>query len=68
MLKTIGQAIRTIRESRNISQEKLALDVELSKNQIGRIERGANTTVLTLHRIARALDVDADVFLSSGRI
>nr|WP_255702259.1 helix-turn-helix transcriptional regulator [Flavobacterium sp. WG47] len=52
--------IRKIREeSTEFSQDKLALEVDLSENQIRRIEKGqTNPTIRTLLKIAKALNVD----------
>jgi DNA-binding XRE family transcriptional regulator len=56
----LGLTIRKIREERtNLSQDKLALEVDLSENQIRRIEKGqTNPTIKTLLKIAKALEVD----------
>jgi len=56
----LGLTIRKIREeSTDFSQDKLALEVDLSENQIRRIEKGqTNPTVKTLLKIAKALNVD----------
>lgn len=41
-----------------ISQEKLALLAEVDRSYVGRVERGDNNiAVLTLARLARALDI-----------
>lgn len=56
----LGLTIRKIREeSTDFSQDKLALEVDLSENQIRRIEKGqTNPTIKSLLKIARALKVD----------
>ena len=55
-LKTIGINIRKLREVKGYSQFQLAIEAEIPKNQIGRIERGEiNTSIYTLKRIADAL-------------
>jgi len=59
----IGKKIREYRNARGISQETLGLEVDLSKNQIGRIERGGNSTISSLYRIAKQLEVDITVLL-----
>ncbi|NVN17489.1 helix-turn-helix domain-containing protein [Muricauda sp. HICW] len=42
-----------------MSQHDLSIEADIPKNQIGRIERAEiNTTVITLHKIASALNVD----------
>ena len=57
---SLGLTIRKIREeSTDFSQDKLALEVDLSENQIRRIEKGqTNPTIKTLLKIAKALKVD----------
>lgn len=56
--KKIGQSLRTIREGKNITQEKLALDAGLNRTYIGYIERGErNPSTDTLVKIAKALKV-----------
>lgn len=55
----IGFTIRTIRESKKISQEKLAELAELHRTYIGQVERGEkNLTLRSLERIAKALKVN----------
>lgn len=57
-LQLIGNNIRNIREKRGFSQFQLATECDLSKNQIGRIERAEiSTTILTLKKIADILGV-----------
>lgn len=60
VLIKLGLTIRKIREeSTNFSQDKLGLEVDLSENQIRRIEKGqTNPTVKSLLKIAKALKVD----------
>nr|WP_229446595.1 helix-turn-helix transcriptional regulator [Massilia oculi] len=50
--------------SKKISQEDLALIAGVDRSYLGRVERGDNNVaILTLHRIARALDVSlAELF------
>jgi DNA-binding XRE family transcriptional regulator len=59
-LVKLGLTIRKIREeSTNFSQDKLGLEVDLSENQIRRIEKGqTNPTVKSLLKIAKALKID----------
>lgn len=65
-LKTIGQNIRKIRLEKGIKQEKLAELTNLSANYIGMVERAEKTPSLpTFIRIINALDVSADMVLSS---
>ena len=64
-LKKLGIAIRKIRErDSNLSQFKLAVEIGISDNQMGRIERGeTNPTFRTLFKIAKALNTDIKNFL-----
>jgi transcriptional regulator with XRE-family HTH domain len=63
-LKKLGQNIRKIRKQKGISQQELSFRTELSRNQIGRIERGEiNTGVSTIYEIAQGLEVAVkDIF------
>ena len=59
LLKYIGERIREIRISKQISQEALANESELDYSQINRMELGkVNFTISYLYRIAKALDID----------
>ena len=59
LLKYIGDRIREIRVSKQISQEALANESELDYSQINRMELGkVNFTISNLYRIAKALDID----------
>lgn len=58
MLVRLGGRIRELRKARRWSQEKLALEAEISRTYMGSIELGAKGPSLwTLHRISRALGV-----------
>jgi transcriptional regulator with XRE-family HTH domain len=68
---TIALQIRTIRESRNLSQAELARRAGMKQGAISRIESSdyGKWSVSTLKRIARALDVPLLVrFESWGRL
>jgi transcriptional regulator with XRE-family HTH domain len=57
-LVALGQAIRRLREEKELSQEGLALIAEVDRAYVGRLERGDNAAaLLTLKRIADALGV-----------
>ncbi len=61
LLIALGEAIRRTRLSKDISQEKLALLAEVDRSYVGRVERGDNNVaVLTLARLARALDISIE--------
>ncbi len=59
LLAKIGDRIREIRLSKNISQESLANEIEIDYSQVNRMELGkVNFSISYLYRIAKALDVD----------
>ncbi len=54
-----GVHLRKLREKNNMSQQDLANDCNISKRQIGRIERGEiSTTISTLYKICKALKIE----------
>jgi len=54
-----GAVIKKIRESKSISQKKLAQLSKLDRTFISQIENGKrNPTLLTILKISNALDVD----------
>ena len=58
VLVALGEAIRRIRLSKDISQEQLALLAEVDRSYVGQVERGDNNVaVLTLARLAGVLDI-----------
>ena len=58
--RRFGARLRTLRKSRKISQEAVALTSGLDRSYVGRIERGeVNVSLINIHRIADALGVGA---------
>lgn len=58
VLVALGGAIKRIRLEKEISQERLALLAEVDRSYVGRVERGDNNAaILTLARLAKALDI-----------
>lgn len=58
-ITNLGIHIRQLREKKGLSQQALADDCDIKRNQIARIERAEiNTGVKTLVKIANALDVE----------
>lgn len=56
--KTIGWNVRLLRVELGLSQERLALEADIDRSYVGRIERGTeNVTVAALDAIAKALGV-----------
>jgi transcriptional regulator with XRE-family HTH domain len=63
-LKKIGANIRKARTAKNIKQETLGKQVELSKSEISRIENGKRETKLAmLKKIAIEIGVTASSLL-----
>lgn len=57
-LIAIGATIRRVRLIKGLSQEQLALQAEVDRGYLGRVERGDNNVaILTLMRIAQALQL-----------
>lgn len=53
-----GEAVRTLRLQRKLSQDEFAAVAELHRTYVGGIERGErNPTLTSIHRIAKALNV-----------
>ncbi|HUT85928.1 MAG TPA: helix-turn-helix transcriptional regulator [Elusimicrobiales bacterium] len=64
ILKKIGKNIRVFRKQINFSQEDLAFKASIDRSYVGSLERGEkNVSVLTLNRVAKALNVSLDTFL-----
>lgn len=56
--KEFGERLRSIRKSKGLSQEGLALTCELDRTYIGGVERGErNISLLNIYKIAEALGV-----------
>lgn len=55
----IGAIVKKHREKMGVSQLNMGLDIEMSANQIGRIERAeSNPTIATLFTIANYFEFD----------
>jgi transcriptional regulator with XRE-family HTH domain len=66
ILKDFGLRLRDLREAAGLSQTALETDAKMSKNQVGRIERGEiSTSIVNLHLLAQALDVPIKYFFES---
>jgi transcriptional regulator with XRE-family HTH domain len=54
-----GDVIRTLRREKKVSQERLAVDSDLQRSFISRIERGkTQPTLVTIFELAKALGVE----------
>lgn len=68
-LTALGAAIRNTRIKRGITQEGLALLAEVDRSYVGRVERGDNNVaVLTLLKIAQALDVSIRDLMKEAKL
>ncbi|WP_435625325.1 helix-turn-helix domain-containing protein [Flagellimonas sp.] len=62
--KKLGKKIKKHRKQAGLSQLKLALISNISRTQISRLENGEiSTSVLTLLRVAKALQLDKEQLL-----
>lgn len=62
-LRAFGERVRILRENAGLTQADLETDAKMSKNQIGRIERGEiSTSITNLNLIAKALNLKAKDF------
>ena len=65
----IGLKIRLLRNKTGISQEELGFRANVSKTQIGLIERGESSpTIDTLNQIAEALDISLVDLVDASKI
>ena len=59
-----GMRVKYLREQRKMSQEDLALEINISKNYISDIECGRrNPTLKVINKIAKGLKVDLATLL-----
>lgn len=64
-LKVIGERIRELRMKKKMTQAELAVECELDKQTVFRLEKGEiNMTLSTLFRVADALGIVATHLLS----
>lgn len=64
----VARNIRRIRVARGLSQEVLAVDAEIDRTYVSRLERGLeNPTVAVLERLSQALNCKiGEFFAASG--
>lgn len=59
MINEIGKNIHHVRKMKNISVEQLALDADIDKRQLYRIENGEHQAgIITIIKISKVLDMD----------
>ena len=63
----VGVNIKMVRKHRQLTQGELGGLVGCSGSALSMIERGVNsTTIETVHRIAKALDIDVPLLFHNG--
>ncbi len=66
-LKRLGEAVRTARKARGLSQEALADAAGIDRSHMGKIERGErNVTLLNVAKIAAALNLKPSEVLAQA--
>jgi len=69
LLTEVGARIKKLRIEKKLSQNDLAILCNFEKASMSRIEAGkTNVTLLTLHKIGRALEVDMAALVSDKLI
>lgn len=67
--KKIGLKIKFERQKQNLSQESLGLASNVSRNNIGLIERGEiSPTIETLDKIAHALNISLSELVNTTKV
>ena len=65
----VARNIRKLRVERGISQENLAVDAEIDRTYVSRLERGLeNPTIGVLERIAAALEIEIMQFFVRPKV
>ena len=58
ILKRLGLRIKQLRTQKGMSQADLGIEIDVEKSNISRMESGKfNTKILTLFKVAKALDL-----------
>jgi transcriptional regulator with XRE-family HTH domain len=64
----VARNIRRLRVAKGLSQEVLAVDAEIDRTYVSRLERGLeNPTVAVLERLAKALSSNIEEFFRTPR-
>jgi len=67
-LVSLGSRIKQIRAEKKMSQINLAAKCDFEKASMSRIESGkTNSTILTLRKISKALEVDVSELFRQGQ-
>ncbi|GAB2840732.1 helix-turn-helix domain-containing protein [Ferruginibacter profundus] len=63
VLVKLGERIKTIRVSKNMTQNQLAMECDFEKASLSRIESGkSNPTIRTLYKLSKALEISLEDF------
>ncbi|WP_462249675.1 helix-turn-helix domain-containing protein [Ekhidna sp.] len=69
ILKKFGDSLKELRETNNISQEKLALNCGLDRTYVGSVERGErNISLLNMIKIISAFEMSLASFFKKSDI
>jgi len=63
-LRMFGKRVKALRKEHNLSQSALGGKAELEKTAIQRIERGYNSTIKTLLKLANAFEISLSELLN----
>lgn len=64
LVKNLGKNIKVLRETRSLTQAQLAKKAGVALETIRRIEKGADSWLKTLLKIADALEVELSVLFT----
>lgn len=69
MCSMIGESIKKIRKTKDISQDRLSKLADVTYTTLAKIESGVNSnpTIKTLQKIAKALEVKVDDLLGNTK-
>ena len=63
--EAVGEALRTARKQKGLSQEALALEAGIERNYVSLIERGKHSpSVRIVFKLCRVLGIPASTFLA----
>lgn len=67
-MNSIGFKIKRLREKKNISQEHLAYELNMSQSNLSRIENGTVEKVdfLLMQKVCEIFDIDPDYFIDGN--
>ncbi|MBI4549950.1 MAG: helix-turn-helix transcriptional regulator [Candidatus Omnitrophica bacterium] len=61
LFQKVGADILRLRNQRGLTQFALARKIGVTQQEISRVEKGDNCSLLTLNRIAEALEYDLEI-------